>query len=222
MKEDDFLEYFAYFVHILHEHPERPLVMQNEEIAKQLFEELKKDTPEAFIITTDDDTQYISITEAAKIETAKLLEEKARTLQKLAERAEKNAQETKSKPSINGFDLLAKSYKRALKERKHTPEEAAELQANIRVFETLATFDKKDFYRAFNSGAFNDIVKGYIAIMFDAWRESEQRDTRRAAEKLTDKAAEYSGLVLEWYNAEEAETRYNTGRPLKVGNETEE
>lgn len=144
------------------------------------------------------------------------LEEKARTLQKLAEKAEKESQEAKSNPSINGFDIIAKSYKRVLEDRKHTPEEADELRANIRVYETLTTFDKKDFYRAFDSGAFNDIIKGYIAIMFDTWKGSEDMLTIAAAEKLEDKAAEAAGLALELYSAEEAAKRSETGQPINA------
>ena len=90
-----------------------------------------------------------------------------------------------------------------------TPEDREEYEARIKVYEILADFTKDDICRAFNSGAFNDIMKGYIALMFDGWKKSENEETRKAAEILGQYAQGNASQVLDFYNAQIALEEYN-------------
>lgn len=60
---------------------------------------------------------------------------------------------------MNGFKLMADSYKKAGEQGK-IPMELVEKE--VRVFEFLGDCSQDDFYRLFDSGAFNDILKAYM------------------------------------------------------------
>ena len=60
---------------------------------------------------------------------------------------------------MNGFEMIAEQYKELLKQEKIDEQTA---NKEIRIYDFLAECEKDDFYRLFNSGAFNDIVKAYV------------------------------------------------------------
>ena len=57
---------------------------------------------------------------------------------------------------MNGYELLASSYRSLLERGKITEEEATK---KIRIFDFLTTCDKEDIYTLVDSSAFNDIIK---------------------------------------------------------------
>lgn len=60
---------------------------------------------------------------------------------------------------MNGYTLMAESYKKLINEGKIEKEIA---EKEIRIYEFLATCNEDDFCRIINSGAFNDIIRAYI------------------------------------------------------------
>ena len=56
---------------------------------------------------------------------------------------------------MNGYELLASSYRLLLKRGEIAEDEAAK---KIRVYDFLATCDKEDIYTMVDSSAFNDII----------------------------------------------------------------
>lgn len=62
---------------------------------------------------------------------------------------------------MNGFKLMADSYRKAAEDGKIYKEEA---DKNIRIFEFLATCDEDDFCMLFDSSAFNEIAKSYLRL----------------------------------------------------------
>lgn len=65
---------------------------------------------------------------------------------------------------MNGYKILAQNYKKLADEGKLDREVA---EKEIRNLEFLATCDKDDICILFDSGAFNDILKGYLAAAVD-------------------------------------------------------
>lgn len=61
---------------------------------------------------------------------------------------------------MNGFTMMADSYKKLMNEGKIEKEVA---EKKIRIYEFLATCDMDDFCTMVDSSAFNDIIKGYVA-----------------------------------------------------------
>lgn len=62
---------------------------------------------------------------------------------------------------MNGYKLLAESYRKAAQEGKINQEEAAK---HSRIYDFLASCDKEDINILFDSSAFNDISKSYLSI----------------------------------------------------------
>lgn len=60
---------------------------------------------------------------------------------------------------MNGYKLMAESYRKLSEAGKLSAEVA---NKEIRVFDFLAECDETDICRLINSGAFNDIIKGYV------------------------------------------------------------
>ena len=60
---------------------------------------------------------------------------------------------------MNGYTMLAESYKKLLKEGKVTEEEA---KKNIKVMEFLAECSEEEINIMFDSAAFNEIMKAYV------------------------------------------------------------
>ena len=59
---------------------------------------------------------------------------------------------------MNGYTLMADSYRKAVEQGKLTQEEA---RPNIKVYELLAELTQEDLYRMVDSTAFNEIIKTY-------------------------------------------------------------
>ena len=62
---------------------------------------------------------------------------------------------------MNGFKLMADSYRKAAAEGK-IPQEQAD--KNCRIYDFLATCDDDDIYSLFDSSAFNEITKSYMRL----------------------------------------------------------
>lgn len=60
---------------------------------------------------------------------------------------------------MNGYTMLAESYKKLLHEGKVTEEEA---KKNIKVMEFLAECSEEEINIMFDSAAFNEIMKEYV------------------------------------------------------------
>lgn len=64
---------------------------------------------------------------------------------------------------INGFSILADSYKRMIEDDANATEQEQEtIRKQIRIYEFLATCDTDDFCTLVDSSAFNSIFKAYI------------------------------------------------------------
>ena len=60
---------------------------------------------------------------------------------------------------MNGYTLMAESYKKLMNEGKIDREQA---EKNIRIYEFLGTCDTEDFCIMVDSAAFNDIIKSFL------------------------------------------------------------
>ncbi len=62
---------------------------------------------------------------------------------------------------MNGFKLMVDSYRKLMKEEKMDKETA---EAEIRIYDFLATCDTNDFCRMVDSSAFNDIIRAFLKM----------------------------------------------------------
>ena len=62
---------------------------------------------------------------------------------------------------MNGFKMMADSYRKAADEGKITKEQA---EKDCKAFDFLSSCDEEDICNLFDSGAFNEIAKGYMRI----------------------------------------------------------
>lgn len=60
---------------------------------------------------------------------------------------------------MNGFAVMADSYKQLVEQGKMTEEQA---RRSIEIYEFLATCDKDDFCQMVDSSAFNDIIRAFL------------------------------------------------------------
>lgn len=60
---------------------------------------------------------------------------------------------------MNGFAVMADSYKQLVEQDKMTEEQA---RRSIEIYEFLATCDKDDFCQMVDSSAFNDIIRAFL------------------------------------------------------------
>lgn len=65
---------------------------------------------------------------------------------------------------MNGFTLMAESYKKLMNESKIDKETA---NKEIRIYDFLATCDTDDFCRMVDSSAFNDIIRAFLKMAID-------------------------------------------------------
>lgn len=65
---------------------------------------------------------------------------------------------------MNGFTLMAESYKKLMNEGKIDKETA---NKEIRIYDFLATCDTDDFCRMVDSSAFNDIIRAFLKMAID-------------------------------------------------------
>jgi len=75
---------------------------------------------------------------------------------------------------MNGYKMLADSYRKFLNDATADQDD---IKIRIKALDFLAECDKATIYALFDSSAFNDIVKGYIAMIADNEKEltNEQR-----------------------------------------------
>jgi len=106
---------------------------------------------------------------------------------------------------MNGYKLTADSYRKAAKEGKITQEQA---DKDCRIFDFLAECDEGDFYRLFDSTAFNSIFKGYVQKIIDELCESDDDEQAEAAQKIRGAVIGKASGVLDRMNAKEAEKYY--------------
>lgn len=62
---------------------------------------------------------------------------------------------------MNGYTLMAESYKKLMEQGKIDKETA---EKEIRIYEFLATCDTDDFCRMVDSSAFNDIIRAFVKM----------------------------------------------------------
>lgn len=62
---------------------------------------------------------------------------------------------------MNGYEMMADSYRRLVKQGKIDKETA---DRKIRVYDFLATCDSDDLCRMVDSSAFNDIIRAYLKM----------------------------------------------------------
>ena len=62
---------------------------------------------------------------------------------------------------MNGFQIMADSYRKAASEGKINKVQA---DKDIRIYDFLGSCDQVDIYKLFDSSAFNEIVKSYMRL----------------------------------------------------------
>ena len=65
---------------------------------------------------------------------------------------------------MNGYTLMAESYKKLMEQGKIDKEVA---EKEIRIYEFLATCSQDDFCRMVDSSAFNDIIRAFLKMAVD-------------------------------------------------------
>jgi hypothetical protein len=69
---------------------------------------------------------------------------------------------------MNGYQLHADSYKKLLENSASLDNEGREaIKKKIKALEIMANTDRQTQYELFNSGAFNDVCKGYLLMALD-------------------------------------------------------
>ena len=111
---------------------------------------------------------------------------------------------------MNGYKMMADSYRKVLQRDREQmdPAAIADMKANIRVFDALATFEGDDKFRAFDSSMFNDVFKGYIEKIMDELTEDEDEEIREAAKKIKSRVNGKASGILDRIGAKEAEAYY--------------
>lgn len=100
---------------------------------------------------------------------------------------------------MNGYKMQAEAY-RAILSKTADETARADLEAQIKVFEYLADCTEQDLNRLYNSSAFNDITKGYVAILADELEELTDEQRSHIKGKIT--------ALLDRYTAGEAKAYY--------------
>ena len=88
---------------------------------------------------------------------------------------------------FNKYQLMAEYLKMVLGSEKAdiiSEEWKAKAQEKIKSFEKLAAMEKKDVYKMFNGGMFDNIVLGYSSLTFDWLIEKHRSQAVRAAAEL--------------------------------------
>ncbi|MBQ6090007.1 MAG: hypothetical protein IJL07_01940 [Lachnospiraceae bacterium] len=62
---------------------------------------------------------------------------------------------------MNGFTIMAESYRKAVDQNQISREEA---EPKIRAYDFLGSCSGDDFYTLFDSSAFNEIAKSYMRL----------------------------------------------------------
>ena len=66
---------------------------------------------------------------------------------------------------MNGYQMTADSYRTLLEREKDI--DRASIERKIKALDFLATATEEERLELFNSGAFNDVVKGYMEMAVD-------------------------------------------------------
>lgn len=76
---------------------------------------------------------------------------------------------------MNGYSLMAESYKKAVEQGKMDKKEADKL---IRIYDFLATCDDEDKSRLVDSSAFNEFILGAVIITLENlnWEKKDIKD----------------------------------------------
>ena len=82
--------------------------------------------------------------------------------------------------TMNGYTLMAESYKKLMNEGKIEKEVA---EKEIRIYEFLATCDLDDKCIMVDSSAFNDIIRGYLQLALTN-AELDENSQKKALEQL--------------------------------------
>ena len=99
---------------------------------------------------------------------------------------------------MNGYELTANSYRKLL-ENETDHEAIKDLQSKLKVYSFLSDISQSERLEIFNSGAFNDVCKGYMLAALD----------RIGVDPETRKQAVYAmGAEFENMTAEEAQGYY--------------
>ncbi len=111
---------------------------------------------------------------------------------------------------MNGYQFTADTYKTLLEKDQdnHTQKEIEEIKQNIKVFETLATFEDNDKYIAFDSGMFNDIFKGYIELIIKEIEYNGDEKKKAALQLLKADLNRLSSTILDLHSAKNADDEY--------------
>lgn len=100
---------------------------------------------------------------------------------------------------MNGYKLLADSYRAYLDENEASPIISKDMQSRIKALDFLGECTQRDINNLFNTGAFNDIVKGYVTKAAE-----KNATTRKAAAQIL----EALGILFEEMGAQEALEHY--------------
>ncbi len=112
---------------------------------------------------------------------------------------------------MNGFTLMADSYRKYLQSQGYDKEtgarffednsEVREAEQKVRIFDFLATCNQDDFYTLVDSTAFNDIIKDFFRLALkqanvdDETRDAVMNELRWIfSEKTAKEVCERSGF----------------------------
>lgn len=80
---------------------------------------------------------------------------------------------------MNGFSLMANSYRHLVKQGQLTEEEA---RRNIEIYDFLSTCNQDDFCRMVDSSAFNDIIRAFLKKAMRGAGLDEESENRMLSE----------------------------------------
>jgi len=101
---------------------------------------------------------------------------------------------------MNGYTIAAEAHKKILeREPAENTETIADLKRKINALEYLASIDDQTRCELFNSGAFNDTMRGYIKLAL----ANTDTDKGQAAEIMRE-----VNYLLDTKSAQEAEAYY--------------
>lgn len=79
---------------------------------------------------------------------------------------------------MNSFEIMATTARKAAAGLSDEMEKA-KLKARADIYDYLATLEFSDFYAIFDSGAFNSIVRGYLAAAYDNMEKADNPKAQR-------------------------------------------
>lgn len=111
---------------------------------------------------------------------------------------------------MNSYKMQAETFQQILDRDRKDMEVYAikDLMEKITLYNKLATFSEEDKFRAFDSGMFNAILKGYATKAMDSFIESGSDEEKQAAEILRTKIQGKMEALLDAVSAKVAEQYY--------------